>query len=269
MYTKSVDRIEQISPVLGQFGERRVRPARQATESTAQDMYGQARDAVSDTARHAASSFEQLLRRTVETSSVHSCLYRARHRLAFGPNPSATYDVFHFGRPRSRGIDVVRLPHEASRQSKNMVNRESVYGSLLLTRRPRRPSPRPTLMGGTGTHIAGFTIMFRDSLRHSLTRTGELTAHPAAFGVVVAYAIAWLIFSPTTFGWGAIATLATWAMTLFITRTEHRDTQAIHAKIDELLRAHGEAKTELTRLDQQDVEEIVAHRSEARRQLKS
>jgi low affinity Fe/Cu permease len=26
-------------------------------------------------------------------------------------------------------------------------------------------------------------------------------------------------------------------MTLFITKTEHRDTQAIHAKIDELLRA--------------------------------
>jgi low affinity Fe/Cu permease len=111
--------------------------------------------------------------------------------------------------------------------------------------------------------------MFRDSLRHSLTRIGELTTHPAAFGVVVAYAVAWLIFSPTTFGWGAIATLATWVMTLFITRTEHRDTQAIHAKIDELLRAQGHAKTEITRLDQQDVEEIVAHRSETRRQLKT
>jgi low affinity Fe/Cu permease len=58
-------------------------------------------------------------------------------------------------------------------------------------------------------------------------------------------------------------------MTLFITRTEHRDTQAIHAKIDELLRAQGHAKTEITRLDQQDVEEIVAHRSETRRQLKT
>jgi low affinity Fe/Cu permease len=56
-------------------------------------------------------------------------------------------------------------------------------------------------------------------------------------------------------------------MTLFITRTEHRDTQAIHAKIDELLRAHGEAETGLSRLDQQDVEEIVEHRSERQRQL--
>jgi low affinity Fe/Cu permease len=111
--------------------------------------------------------------------------------------------------------------------------------------------------------------MLGATIRHRLTRVGELAAHPAAFGVVVAYTIAWLIFSRGTFGWAAIATLATWMMTLFITRTEHRDTQAIHAKLDELLRAHGEAETELSRLDQQDVEEIVEHRSEAQRLLKS
>jgi low affinity Fe/Cu permease len=64
---------------------------------------------------------------------------------------------------------------------------------------------------------------------------------------------------------GAIATLATWMMTLFITGTEHRDTQAIHAKIDELLRTHGEARSELTRLDEQDVEEIEAHRTRHRK----
>ena len=98
--------------------------------------------------------------------------------------------------------------------------------------------------------------MFGDSTRHLLTRIGELATRPVAFSIV--------IVSPTTFGWGAIATLATWMMALFITRTEHRDTQAIHAKIDELLRAHGEARTELSRLDQQDVEEIVAHRAKTR-----
>jgi low affinity Fe/Cu permease len=43
-------------------------------------------------------------------------------------------------------------------------------------------------------------------------------------------------------------------------RTEHRDTLAIHAKIDELLRAHGEARTELSLLDKEDIEEIEAHR---------
>jgi low affinity Fe/Cu permease len=53
-------------------------------------------------------------------------------------------------------------------------------------------------------------------------------------------------------------------MTLFITPTWHRDTQAIQVKLDELLRAHGEAETELRRLDEKDVEEIEAHRSKAR-----
>jgi low affinity Fe/Cu permease len=49
-------------------------------------------------------------------------------------------------------------------------------------------------------------------------------------------------------------------LTLFINRTEHRDTQALHAKLDELLRTHGEARTDLTRLDERDVEDIEEHR---------
>jgi hypothetical protein len=43
------------------------------------------------------------------------------------------------------------------------------------------------------------------AVRHALTRVGEFTTHPAAFAVVAAYAVAWLIFSPETFGWAAIA----------------------------------------------------------------
>jgi hypothetical protein len=62
-------------------------------------------------------------------------------------------------------------------------------------------------------------------VRYSLTRLGELAAHPAAFGILALYAAAWFLFSPRTFSWGAIATLATWMITLFITRTEHRYTQ--------------------------------------------
>jgi low affinity Fe/Cu permease len=97
-------------------------------------------------------------------------------------------------------------------------------------------------------------------VRRALTRVGEFTTHPVAFAVVAAYALGWLILSPETFGWGAIATLATWLMTLFINRTEHRDTQAIHAKIDELLRTHSGARRDLTLLDDRDVEDIEEHR---------
>jgi low affinity Fe/Cu permease len=49
-------------------------------------------------------------------------------------------------------------------------------------------------------------------------------------------------------------------MTLFIQRAEHRDTQAIHAKLDELLRAEGKARDELTKLDEREPEEVEAHR---------
>ena len=53
-------------------------------------------------------------------------------------------------------------------------------------------------------------------------------------------------------------------MTLFIQRAEHRDTQAIHAKLVELLRATGEARSDLDRLDREEPEEIERHRRDAR-----
>jgi low affinity Fe/Cu permease len=102
------------------------------------------------------------------------------------------------------------------------------------------------------------------SLRHAFTRFGELAAHPAAFGVVAVYAVFWIVFQPESFNWHGVATLATWIMTLFITRTAHRDTQAIQAKLDELLKAESGARTELRTLDDQEPEEIVAHREEVR-----
>ena len=66
---------------------------------------------------------------------------------------------------------------------------------------------------------------------HFLTRLGVYTANPLAFLVLVVYGALWYVFKPETFEWHAVATLATWAMTLVIQRAEHRDTQAIHAKL--------------------------------------
>ena len=100
--------------------------------------------------------------------------------------------------------------------------------------------------------------------RTALTRMGVFTAHPASFVIVAAYVVAWRIFDPSSFDWHAIATMATWFMTLIIQRAEHRDTQAIHAKLDELLRAEGRARSELTRLDDEEPEAIEAHRAQER-----
>ena len=98
----------------------------------------------------------------------------------------------------------------------------------------------------------------------TLTRLGVLMAHPAAFLVLACYVGAWLAFNPKSFDWQSVATVATWLMTLFIQRAEHRDTQAIHAKLDELLRVEGKARNELTQLDDEEPEVIEQHRSEER-----
>jgi low affinity Fe/Cu permease len=54
-------------------------------------------------------------------------------------------------------------------------------------------------------------------------------------------------------------------MTLVIQRAVHRDNQALQAKLDELLRVHGDARNELTKLDQQEPEDIERHRDEAQK----
>jgi low affinity Fe/Cu permease len=93
-----------------------------------------------------------------------------------------------------------------------------------------------------------------------LTRIGTWTSHPAAFVVFLAYALAWLVFARDELDWHSVATLATWLMTLFIQRAEHRDTQAIQAKLDELLRSNGAAENALTHIDEKDPEAIERER---------
>jgi low affinity Fe/Cu permease len=97
---------------------------------------------------------------------------------------------------------------------------------------------------------------------HWTTDIGQAAGHPAAFLVVVVYAVLWLTFSPHTFEWNAIATLAVFVMTLFIQRANRRDNLALHAKLDELLRVDGDARSELTQLDEQEPEAIERHRDD-------
>lgn len=107
-------------------------------------------------------------------------------------------------------------------------------------------------------------MAFVRGIRLLLTRLGVLSSHPAAFLLLAAFAVAWLVFDRKTFDWHAVAAVATLCMTLLIQRAEHRDTQAIHAKLDELLRASGEARSELAAVDQEEPEQIERQRKEAR-----
>jgi low affinity Fe/Cu permease len=74
--------------------------------------------------------------------------------------------------------------------------------------------------------------------------------------------VLWLTFSRTTFDWNAAATMAIFAMTLFIQRTNPRDNLALQSKLDELLRVDDDARSELTQLDEQEPEVIERHRDE-------
>jgi len=104
-----------------------------------------------------------------------------------------------------------------------------------------------------------------DLLRRSLTHLGVLAAHPLAFLIVFTYGLLWFVSAPETFGWHGVATIAIWCMTLLIQRAEHRDTQAIQAKLDELLHAQRHARNSLTRIDDEEPEDIERHRRQARK----
>lgn len=106
--------------------------------------------------------------------------------------------------------------------------------------------------------------MTTNPIAHALTAMGTWTARPASLLILIAYVLLWLIFSRDTLDWHGVATIATWAMTLLIQGTEHRDTQAIQAKLDELLRAQGGARDELTKIDEKDAPEIEQLRDQNR-----
>lgn len=100
-------------------------------------------------------------------------------------------------------------------------------------------------------------------VRGWLTQIGVLTSRPVAFGVFVLYAIGWMVFGDGL-QWHPIAVMATWGMTLVIQRAEHRDTQAIQAKLDELLKAVGDADNDLMDIDDKDAEEVEKQREKVK-----
>ena len=108
-----------------------------------------------------------------------------------------------------------------------------------------------------------FLYMAFKKAREWLTQTGVLASRPAAFVVFALYGLAWIALGDGL-RWHSIATLATWGMTLVIQRAEHRDTQAIHAKLDELLKADGAANNKVMRIDDKDAEEVERARREVR-----
>jgi low affinity Fe/Cu permease len=109
-----------------------------------------------------------------------------------------------------------------------------------------------------------FLVMFDNGVSRSLTDLGRKTSRPWAFLIVVVYGVLWFLFQRESFDLHGVATLIVWTMTLFIQRAQHRDTQALHAKLDELLRVEGAAESDLAKIDEKEPEEIEEHRDGTR-----
>ena len=113
-------------------------------------------------------------------------------------------------------------------------------------------------------HLCADGRMAMELIRRSLTSLGVVAAHPLAFLMVAIYGLLWLLLDRQNFGWHGFAVLATWFMTLLIQRAEYRDTQAIQAKLDELLHAQSKARNRLTQIDEKEPEDIERYRERAR-----
>ena len=99
------------------------------------------------------------------------------------------------------------------------------------------------------------------------TRFAKVTAHtsgrPATFLVALGVIIAWAVTGPMfdySNTWQLVintgTTIVTFLMVFLIQNTQNRDSQAIHVKLDELIRALHGAKNSLIDLDELSDEEL-------------
>jgi low affinity Fe/Cu permease len=147
-----------------------------------------------------------------------------------------------------------RVPSRLHDQANARIRAKGLLSQIPNSAGPNVTNLRATSTGSTKRHRTGAPG------KHWTTHLGQAAAHPAAFAIVILYALLWLVFDRRTFDFNAVATLGVWLMTLFIQRSTRRDTLALHAKLDELLRTDENARSELARLDEQEPEAISRHR---------
>ena len=112
-----------------------------------------------------------------------------------------------------------------------------------------------------GTEPGGFS--FSRFARWTERQVGSPRSFVLALGIVILWAA-----SGPFFGWSDTwqlvintgTTIVTFLMVFLIQSTQSRDTQALHAKLDELLKAVGDADNDVMDIDEKDAEEVEKER---------
>lgn len=103
-----------------------------------------------------------------------------------------------------------------------------------------------------------------DYFRTFSNRTSGAVGSPWAFLIAVATIVVWAVTGPIfhySDTWQLIintgTTIVTFLMVFLIQNTQNRDATAIHLKLDELLRAVSEARTDMVDLEELPDEELA------------
>jgi low affinity Fe/Cu permease len=98
---------------------------------------------------------------------------------------------------------------------------------------------------------------------HFARALSRWSGHPAAFIGAVTLVVGWAVAGPIlgySEGWQLVintaTTVLTFLMVFLIQNTQNRDTEAMHIKLDELIRATKGARNELADLEEADDETL-------------
>jgi low affinity Fe/Cu permease len=112
-------------------------------------------------------------------------------------------------------------------------------------------------------------------IRRIAVRVPQVMGSPVAFLVAIVLVLGWIawgIAGGFTNQWllwpSAIASVVTFLIAFSLQYTQNRDTRAIQLKLDEILRAHESARSDLIQLeclDDEELEHVEAQLAQARR----
>lgn len=108
-----------------------------------------------------------------------------------------------------------------------------------------------------------------EAFRRLAHATSRATGTAWAFSLAVGIVVVWALFGPAAHyssTWQLVintgTTIVTFLMVFLIQNTQNRDSAALHLKVDELLKAFEEARTELVDLEDAPDEELDALKEE-------